>query len=400
MNKKAVQWLYQELPDLVNKGVLSPSVADGLYTYYEGVKSTDKKWFVIILCGVLGALLVGLGIILLIGHNWEYLTRPIRMGLSLFPLMIGQGIAFWVLLKRPQSHALKESTATFLSLMVGAAMALISQTYNIPNDTADFFLSWMLLIAPLSYLMTATIPAVIYVAGVTSWAGCYWDSPTQAVFFWILWSAVVPHFIWIIHQEKFKNRATILALAMALSSCFGVGLSLGRNWPGSWIIIYSSLVTLFYFLGTREFRGVSANWQRPFGIIGGVCGFGMMFLLTFRFPWESITEKYHYLRKDISFWNVLPDYALTSLLVGAVLLLFLDCVKRKDWRRVLFGSLPLLAFVGYILGSISVALSIFLFNVFLLIVSMARIILGIRANNLGVINTGMFMLAALILARF
>ncbi|MFZ2603814.1 MAG: DUF2157 domain-containing protein, partial [Candidatus Omnitrophota bacterium] len=95
MNKKAVQWLYQELPDLVSKGILQQEAADKLRNHYEKIKSADKNWFVLILCGVLGALLIGLGIILLLAHNWEELSRPMRAVLSLLPLVIGQALAFW-----------------------------------------------------------------------------------------------------------------------------------------------------------------------------------------------------------------------------------------------------------------------------------------------------------------
>jgi len=63
--------------------------------------------------------------------------------------------------------------------MVGAAIALVSQTYNISGDRADFILTWMLLIVPLVYLMAATIPAVIYVAGISTWSCYYWDVPRR-----------------------------------------------------------------------------------------------------------------------------------------------------------------------------------------------------------------------------
>ncbi len=400
MNNKAVQWLYRELPDLVKKGILPQEAADKLRSHYGEIKSADKKWFVLILCGVLGALLIGLGIILLFGHNWEELSRPVRAVLSLLLLVIGQALALWVLLKRPTSHAFKEGTAIFLSLMVGASIALISQTYNIPGDTADFILSWMLLIVPLVYLMEATIPAAIYVAGITSWAGHFWDSPLQAVLFWPLLAVIVPHFIWSLRQEKYTIRAAILALVIAISACFGAGFSLGRTWSGSWIVIYSSIIALFYLLGEWEFKKVSTNWQRPFRILGGLGVFIMMFLLTFRFPWESVAGRYHYAENEASFWTALPDYFLTLLLVGAALLMFFEYAKRKDLMKALFGALPLLALVGYAFGGTSVAFSMLLFNVYLFIVSVTRLMIGIRNNNLGVINTGMFMLAALILARF
>ncbi len=400
MNKRAVQWLYQELPNLVNKGVLPQETANKLREHYGELRTADKKWFVIILCSVMGALLIGLGIILLFGHNWEELSRPVRAVLSLLPLALGQALALWVLLKRPASDALKESTATFLSLMVGAAIALISQTYNIPGDAADFILSWMLLIVPLVYLMKATIPAVIYTAGISSWACYFWSSPLQAVLFWPLLAVIIPHFIWSLRQEKYTIRAAILALAMAIGICFGAASSLGKTWSGSWIIIHSSIITLLYLLGTWEFENISTNWQRPFRVLGGIGIFIMIFMLTFRFPWESIGGKYYHVENEASFWTALPDYFITFSLIAAAILMFLQYVKRKDLMGSLFGALPMLALIGYALSSASLAFPMLMFNIFLLAVSVVRIRTGIQSNNLGLINTGMFMLAALILARF
>jgi len=402
MNKKAVQWLYKELPDLVSKGVLAQPAADRLREHYGDIKSVDKKWFVIILCSVLGALLIGLGIILLFGHNWEELSRPVRAVLSLLPLMVGQALAMWVVFKRPESQALKEGTATFLSLMVGASIALISQTYNIPGDTPTFILTWMLLIVPLAYLMDATIPAAIFVAGVSAWACHFWNEPLKAFLFWPLMAVVVPHFIWSLRQEKYTVRAAILALVMAICACVGAGFTLGRSWPGSWIVIYSSLISVFYLLGAWEFKGFSTNWQRPFQALGGLGIFIMMFMLTFRFPWESIAGRYSYsyAANEISSWAAIPDNILTFLLVGGALLLFFQYAKRQDWMRTLFGALPLLALIGYAFGGTSAVFPMLLFNVYLLTVSVFRLMTGIRTNNLGVINTGMVMLSALVLARF
>lgn len=400
MNKKAVQWFYRELPDLVNRGVITEANANNLRGHYGEVKTADKKWFVIILCSVLGALLIGLGIILLFGHNWEELSRPVRTVLSLLPLMIAQVLAFWAVLKRPASQALKEGTATFLSLMVGSSIALISQTYNIPNDTPAFILTWMLLIVPLAYFMEATIPAAIYVAGVSMWSGHFWNEPLKAFLFWPLLSVIIPHFIWSLKQEKYTIRSAILALVMSIGICVSAGFTLGRTLPGSWIVIYSSIITLFYLLGAWEFQGMSTNWQRPFQILGGVGIFILMFMFTFRFPWESISHRYYYASNEISSWSAIPDHMLTFVLLGSAMLLFFQFVKRQDWMRTLFGALPLLALVGYAVGGSSPAFPMFLFNIFLLIISVYRLMIGIQSNNLGIINTGMFMLATLVLARF
>ena len=400
MNKKAVQWLNKELPNLVSKGVLPQSAADSLRAHYSDVRGMDKKWIIIILCSVFGALLIGLGIILLFGHNWEELSRPARAVLSLLPLIAGQALAMWVMIKRPESYPLKEGTATFLSLMVGASIALISQTYNIPGDTPTFILTWMLLIVPLVYLMQSTMPAAIFAFGVSAWVCHFWDEPLKAFLFWPLLAVVIPHFIWSLRQEKYTIRAAILALVIAIGVCVGSRFTLGRSWPGSWIVIYSSLISVFYLLGAWEFKGVSVNWQRPFQILGGVGAFIMMFMLTYKFPWDSITGRYSYATNEISTAAAIPDGILTFLLIGGALLLLFQYAKRREWMRTLFGALPLLALIGFAFGGTSPVFPMFLFNVFLLVVSAFRLLAGIRENNLSVINTGMAMLSALVLARF
>ena len=123
-------------------------------------------------------------------------------------------------------------------------------------------------------------------------------------------------------------------------------------------------------------------------------------MFTFRFPWKSISHRYHYAANEISSWTAIPDHMLTFVLIGSAVLLFFQFAKRQDWMRTLFGALPLLALFGYAVGGSSPAFSMFLFNIFLLIISVYRLMIGIQSNNLGIINTGMFMLATLVLARF
>jgi len=189
-------------------------------------------------------------------------------------------------------------------------------------------------------------------------------------------------------------------LVMATGICVGAGFTLGRTFPGSWIVIYSSIITIFYLLGAWEFKGISTNWQRPFHILGGVGIFILMFMFTFRFPWESISHRYYYASNEISSWTAIPDHMLTFVLIGSAMLLFFQFAKRQDWMRTLFGALPFLALFGYAVGGSSPAFSMFLFNIFLLIISVYRLMTGIQSNNLGIINTGIFMLATLVLARF
>ncbi len=400
MNKKALQWFYQELPDLVNKGVLSPDAANKIKEHYGEVKVRDKKWMFLIVCGVIGALLIGLGIIMLIAHNWDDLSRGARAFLSILPLVIGQGLSMWVLLKRPNSDAFKEGAAIFLSLMVGASIALISQTYNISGDTQDFILTWMLLIAPLVYFMQASIPAAIYLIGITSWAGGFWDAPAKALFYWPLFLVVIPHFIWSLKIKTYSLRSTILSFVMAASICYGAGFSLGRNWPGGWVIINSSIFTIFYLLGNLSFDKITINWQRPLRFIGGVGICVLMFIFTFADMWRHlISAQEHFLVKS-SPLTLFFDSVITTVIVSVSLVLFLHVYRKKDVLKILFGVFPVLTIFGYVINMNTVILSPLIFNLYVFGLSLFCIMSGIRKNNLSLANIGMLILAVLIIVRF
>lgn len=400
MNKMGIKLLYQELPELITRGILTQETADKIRQYYGEVKSISKMTVMLIILGTIGALLIGLGIILLLAHNWEQLSRFTRAVLSFIPLVIGQGLALWVLWKRPQSSAFKEGSATFLSLMVGASIALISQTYNIPGDAGTFILTWAFLIMPLAYLMQASIPAAIYLVGITVWSGTHWDNPAKAILFWPLAAITIPHFIWALRQEIYTLRTTIFSLIMVICVSFAVSFSLGKTWHGSWIIIFPSVYSIFYFLGRLEVNKITTNWQRPLRLIGAVGLFIFAFQFTFRYTWQHLHDYSYGMNRNIAGINALPDYIITIVIIAAAILLFYDQVKRKNITISLLGAVPLLAIIAYLVRGQSAVLPLMIFNVYLFVLSLSRIIAGFRSNNFAVINIGMLMLAILIIARF
>lgn len=400
MSKAGIKWLYQELPDLVAKGILTKEAADKLQQHYGEAKSVSKTTAMLIILGTLGSLLIGLGIILLLAHNWDQFSRFTRAVLSFMPLVLGQCLALWVLKNKPQSGAFKEGSATFLSLMVGASISLISQTYNIPGDADTFILTWMLLIIPITYLMQASLPAAIYLIGVTIWSGIHGSDPVKAVLFWPLAALAVPHFVWALRQEIYALRTAILSFIMVICVSFAAGFSLGKTWSGSWIIVFPSLYSIFYFLGCLEVNRMTTNWQRPLRLVGAIGLFILAFQFTFRYVWQYLGGYSYMIRRTISDISVIPDHIMIITIVCIAALLFYRNIKRKDFNVALFGAVPLLAIAAFLLKEQSVILPLLIFNLYLFILSITRIIAGMRSSNLSLINTGMLMLAVLIIARF
>ncbi len=87
-------------------------------------------------------------------------------------------------------------------------------------------------------------------------------------------------------------------------------------------------------------------------------------------------------------------------MISITILLFYNNIKHKNWTVLLFTAVPLLAIVAYLTKEISAVLPVLIFNAYLFILSISRIIFGVRDNNLSIINTGMLILAILIIARF
>src|SRR5690606_7021492 len=143
--------------------------ADRIRARYDQSQQQGDR--LLLLFSILGGTLIGLGLILLIAHNWEDLSRPVRIGFSFLPLAIGQGLVLFTLLRRAQDRGWREGSSLFLLFAVGACIALISQIYHIPGGMDSFLYAWSLLIILLLYVPGSSVSLMIYFGIITWYAG-------------------------------------------------------------------------------------------------------------------------------------------------------------------------------------------------------------------------------------
>ena len=121
--------------------------------------------------GVLGALLIGAGLIAVIGYNWDDFSRPVRLLFAFMPLLLtqlfsmrvlrgGQAIAAWV----------RETAALLQALATGTCIALISQIYHLGGEWPDFLFWWFLLSLPLTWVLRSNAVAIFYVIAIAIWS--------------------------------------------------------------------------------------------------------------------------------------------------------------------------------------------------------------------------------------
>jgi len=254
MSKKSIHWLLKELPLLVDRGIITAESATHIRLFYTELNGNRKNSAMLIL-SIIGVALIGLGVILLLAHNWQELGRESRTAVALIPLITAQLLCLWSIRSHPRYN---EACATILTLTLGSAIALITQTYNVPGDTESFLLIWLLLSLPLVYLMRVNLPALIYICGILYWSAY---SVMGSIAYWPLTALILPHFM------RVKKTNWSLGWTLCICTSIAIPISAGQLMAQYWPLLLSSFFATIYLIGCLQPAG---EGLKPFKISGAL----------------------------------------------------------------------------------------------------------------------------------
>lgn len=122
-----------------SEGALAPDLAERLLADARTRAATPKTSFSTV-AATLGAILFGLGAITFVGANWDALPKLGRMAAALALIWLTFLAALYANARgnRGMSHAL----ALIGALAMGAAIALVGQTYHIEGSVGALLLPW------------------------------------------------------------------------------------------------------------------------------------------------------------------------------------------------------------------------------------------------------------------
>jgi uncharacterized membrane protein len=392
--RRALKWLYDELPILVEQGVVPAQTAEAIRAHY-GLPAAPLG-LGRLLMAVLGAGLLGAGIILLLAHNWEQLSRAARSVVAFMPLLIGQLALGWALVARRNSVAWREGGAAFLVLAIGAAIALIGQTYHLPADMAGFLLTWLLLALPLVYLAGSSAAAVLSLLLILGWVG----HSGAAYLFWPLLALLFPHLYAAQRQAPSGARSVMLRWAAGLCLLVGTGLSLKGPAATLWLPAYAALLSALYLGGRIYLERDCIAWARPFSALGAAGTALLGLVLTYRWPWR--VDTWLGWRRSVEGIEALAGYGIVA---GLLLLSAWLCTRawqRRQYRALALGAAGPLAAAVYVAVQFGFPLTAALavFNLYLLALGWTAVATGLREGNMGPVHAGSLLIAALVLARF
>lgn len=391
--------LKNNLNELLNAQVITKETAQKIEAYYQNkTPETNNRLFVVF--GILGAILIGLGIILILAHNWDNLSRGVKLFFAFLPLLLGQGLCGFTLLKKPESTAWRESSAVFLFFAVGASIALVSQIYNLPGEQSTFILTWLLLCLPLIYIMKSSIVSLFSLVWITwytvliGYDGRFKNA--SYLNFCILLLTVLPHYLLLCKNKAQSNFTTIHHWFIPLSVIITLASITVRGDGEIMFIAYVNLFGILYMLGNLPYFKKQSLFRNGYRVLGAVGTIIVLLILSFDWFWEDLR-----MIKGSFYTKInLSQLIATSLLTLTALGLFFRELKEKSIRKMEPITPVFIIFsIIFIIGFYSLAATV-LINFLLFGTGVMTVLKGIRDNHFGILNYGLMIITVLVTCRF
>lgn len=398
-DKTFIKKLYEELPGLVADQVIDIDAAKRIMDHY-GPEEKYGSRLIILAFSILGALFIGGGVILLIAHNWNELGRGVRAALSFAPLVTAQALAVYMILseERRKSPAWREGVGTGWNLAVAAAIALVSQTYNLGGTMEDYLFTWAVLTLPIAYVARSSVSLTFTLYIVSFWR-FEAIGGSSAWLYWPLIAACLPHIITEYRKKNVRAFTGFMVFTFIYAVAAGViGITVKSPLEHLRIGMLFTVAGGIYLFGRWLNAGEEERPLHPTPCNLGELG---LIVLVFVFSYDDT-------------WRILKDgfgplkgntFELAGVLLAFALLWLFGIWKaweRSDRQAFILGLLPLAAWGLSALALYGKAfkLAAIIDNLYGFLAGVIFIYLGDREGSLAKTNIGMFLVAGLAFLRF
>jgi uncharacterized membrane protein len=391
---------------LVTSGVLTPEAADALRQHYSGVPPGEPRRIGFILSAILGSLLVGAGVVLLVAHNWDFLSRPIRCAIAVAPLILSQALAIFVLLLRNGSAAWRETAAILNIAAIGTAMALVSQTYQIQGDFARFILVWMILALPVVYLFQTSVGLSAYFVGAAVWVVAskhkdFFGGHANNLWAWVLLFFGVPAFVMLLRRDRNGYGTLLATTALAVACAFSLGQTDEIGAQSFWRCSFAAYWSLIYLVGAVSFCDWRPTRFHPFVAVGWIGILWLAVFLSFQDEWRN-----RQWQSAVDFvprhYPDLLAFGIQAVWIAAALLFPAYALWKKRGSDLAPAALTPIVVIAWLVArqTGNALVSSLVLNFFLLALGVYTLLRGIRSGRAFEANLGMVVIAVLAIARF
>lgn len=269
--------LLNEVSGWESEGLISKEQAEAIRERYragaEAASARARRSRLVIVLAVLGAILVGVGVVLIISANWQGMSPPLKVAI-LLAAMIAAYAGGYDMAYRRQHRPLVGAALIFLgTLLYGASVFLIGQIYNIRVEWAHGLLVWGFAVLPLAYVINSAPIAA------------------EAIFAVGLWVVLV-----LAHETgdccPWKIMGGMMTLGVLL---FAIGEAHRTLWPQRRLSVPFLWIGMLLVLGVCFAQSIEPSFgyygrgpMQPgtftagFSILGAICSVGILAWITGR----------------------------------------------------------------------------------------------------------------------
>ncbi len=392
--------LGKSLSELVAEEVINQETAERIQAYYQDKKQGGQSRLLLAF-GILGAVLIGLGLILIIAHNWDDLGKSSRTIISFLPLVASQVLCGYVLWKRPDQVVWKESVSVLLFFSIGGCISLIGQIYQVPGDLRSFLFTWMLVALPIVYVMRSSMVSLLYIVGVSYYgihAGYFRYPPDGYLHYWWLLLLALPYYIGLWNNRPTSNFVAFHHWSIALSLVICLG-TINQDHGAFLYVAYVSLFALYYQIGKSSWlanTNLSTNAYLVIGTVGTVI---VLLVLSFDWFWLELGTKSWTFNSVLVAPEGIAAFLTTLAALGVWLWRWQGAregstgLEPTGLTFLVFIPLFFWAWYGPTIPLIAINLLVFLIGVY-------TIWKGAVDDHLVIMNTGLLILTGLVVCRF
>lgn len=168
-----------DIQKLHDAGLISDQQRHAIIQHFRLDNESNR---LLVILGILGAVLISAGIILLIASNWENIPRFVKLVVGL-TLLLSAHAAGWTLTRGGKHLVVAEALHLVGSGLFLANIALVGQVYHLSSRPPNGILLWLLGIAPLAWILRSKAQHILTLVAFGVWLGLELNQRDSWLFF-------------------------------------------------------------------------------------------------------------------------------------------------------------------------------------------------------------------------
>jgi uncharacterized membrane protein len=361
----------EELPEALElwqrQGLVSQGQARRILAHYglapQTVEEAGGRGRLAAIVAILGAVLVGIGVILFVGSNWQHLDRYQRVGLLLAAMLAAYAGGYW-LNYRPGNYPRIGASLIFLGTVVfGANLFLVAQMYHVSANEPMLLALWSAGALAMAYAAVSRPSLYLGILVAVAWYGfqlAAWHVERLGASSLIGLAAFVSYGLLLVAvgevQRSFRQTGSFSTPFVRL----GLAVTLAAIWLFSFADVWRAIASMAAGPATPEVLGPALDYLIASFVLFSVAA--------------VVLAAWGFRRQGIDRTSVFEGVGVAVLLLSSLLVVFHPLSEAAHYALV--------------------------FNVVLLAAVVWAIVLGVWSRREALINIGLAFFVLLVVARY